>query len=267
VISRRSHAILPDMDSFPTELRRLRTRARLSQLGLAAEAGVSARHLACLETDKARPSRAMVLRLVQALDGPPATANARMLAAGFAPAHPQSPLGAEVLGPVRGGFERMLAAHDPFPGFLLDRAWRLVALNRAAGGLPGALGLGTGDSLLALLADPDRARAMIRNWPEVGHHLLHRLRTESRAAGGLDVLDRAAARIAADPAVAAHQRASAPPPGPVLTTRLGLGETVLAFWSMLVQAGGAVDLTIADLRRELLFPADEATRLALAGPS
>ena len=44
-------------------LRQWRQRRRLSQLDLAGEAGVSARHLSFLETGRARPSREMVLHL------------------------------------------------------------------------------------------------------------------------------------------------------------------------------------------------------------
>lgn len=251
------------MDSFPTTLRRGRAQARLSQLALAAEAGVSARHLAFLETGRARPSRDMVLRLAQALDAPPATANTLLLAAGFAPAHAQTPLDDTALSPVRAAFMTMLDRHNPWPGILLDRTWRLVAVNRAAAGLLGALGLAEGDSLLAFLGNPARARSVIANWPEVGQHLHHRLRAESRAAGGIDALDRASARIAADPAVAA--RGAAPPSGPVLPTVFALGPVRLALWSMLVQTGGAVDLTLTDLRMELFFPADPETESALRG--
>jgi transcriptional regulator with XRE-family HTH domain len=257
------------MDSFPTILRRWRAHARLSQLALAAEADVSARHLACLETGRARPSRAMVLRLARALAAPPEGSNALLGAAGFAPAHPQTPLDDAALAPVRQAFLGLLAAHDPNPGFLLDRVWRLVEMNAAAGRLLGALGLGQGDSLLDLLGQPDRARAVVVNWPEVGQHLLARLRAESRAAGGIDALDRAAARLAADPLVVRPHGQGGGRPGPVLPTILALGDRRLALWSMLVQPGGAVDLTVTDLKLELLFPLDpETARLlqAMAHP-
>ncbi|WP_411139790.1 helix-turn-helix domain-containing protein [Streptomyces sp. x-80] len=51
-------------------LREWRRRRRLSQLELALLADTSARHLSCVETGRARPSRTMVLRLSAALDVP-----------------------------------------------------------------------------------------------------------------------------------------------------------------------------------------------------
>src|SRR3970282_2921597 len=51
-------------------LRDWRQRRRLSQLHLALEAEISARHLSFLETGRARPSREMVLRLAAPLQGP-----------------------------------------------------------------------------------------------------------------------------------------------------------------------------------------------------
>lgn len=68
-------------------IRHWRTTRRLSQAELAADAEISARHLSCLETGKARPSREMLLVLCSALDVPLADRNEALLAGGFAPAY------------------------------------------------------------------------------------------------------------------------------------------------------------------------------------
>ena len=47
-----------------------RQRRRMSQLDLALEAGVSARHLSFLETGRSKPSRDMVIHLSEQLDVP-----------------------------------------------------------------------------------------------------------------------------------------------------------------------------------------------------
>ena len=57
--------------SFGQLLRRWRAQRGLSQLALALDAGVSTRHLSWLETGRASPSRAMVLRLAGRAGGPP----------------------------------------------------------------------------------------------------------------------------------------------------------------------------------------------------
>ena len=82
-------------------LRDWRQRRRMSQLDLALEAGVSARHLSFLETGRSKPSREMVLHLAEELDVPLRERNRLLLAAGFAPAFDERPLEAPELEPVR----------------------------------------------------------------------------------------------------------------------------------------------------------------------
>src|SRR5262245_4791866 len=53
-----------------TLLREWRQRRRVSQLELALDARVSARHLSFLETGRSRPSRQMVLHLAEQLEVP-----------------------------------------------------------------------------------------------------------------------------------------------------------------------------------------------------
>src|SRR5919201_4036551 len=63
-------------------LRSWRQRRRLSQLDLALEAGVSARHVSFVETGRARPSPEMVLHLADQLEVPLRERNHMLLAAG-----------------------------------------------------------------------------------------------------------------------------------------------------------------------------------------
>src|ERR1041384_3134595 len=71
-----------------------RQRRHLSQLDLAGDAEVSARHLSFVETGRAAPSRDMVLKLAERLEVPLRERNVLLVAAGFAPAVPQRPRGA-----------------------------------------------------------------------------------------------------------------------------------------------------------------------------
>lgn len=249
------------MDNFAQNLRRWRGNRRLSQLALAGEAGVSARHLSFLESGRARPSREMVLRLCETLEVPRVARNELLAAAGFAPLYRRSALDADHMAPVRAGMERILVRHDPYPAVMLDRLWRIEAVNPVAGQLFAAAGMGPGDSLLDFIAGPGQAAGVIENWAEVGHHTLMRLRAESRAAGGIDALDRAAARLARDPLVAGYLPEGPLPP--VISTIYRAGGLRLALYSTFVHFGGAEDLTLNDLKIELMFPADEHSRAVL----
>src|SRR3569833_2169230 len=73
-------------------LREWRQRRRMSQLALAREAEISARHLSFVETGRAAPSRDMVLRLAERLDVPLRERFVLLVAAGYSPAFPQRPL-------------------------------------------------------------------------------------------------------------------------------------------------------------------------------
>src|SRR5260221_1334621 len=84
------------MDAHPTPfgvlLRRWRGQRRMTQTDLAVAAESSTRHLSCLETGKAQPSREMIGRLAEHLDIPLRDRNRWLLAAGFAPAFPERPV-------------------------------------------------------------------------------------------------------------------------------------------------------------------------------
>jgi transcriptional regulator with XRE-family HTH domain len=249
------------MSSFAQNLRHWRSKRHLSQLVLAAEAGVSARHVSFLESGRARPSRDMVLTLAEALQVPLPERNTLLESAGFAALYRRRALDDAALGPVRAGMEHMLSRHDPYPAVLMDRLWRVLRLNKTATLLFGASGLGEGDDLLALLCAPGRGAEMVENWGEVGHHLARRLRHDSRAAGGVHALERAAAAILSDPVVAAHRAPESA--GPFVPTIYRGGGMRLALFSTIAQFSGADDLTLSDLQIELMFPADAASEALL----
>src|SRR3954449_497066 len=102
-------------------LRDWRQRRRLSQLDLALEAGVSARHVSFVETGRARPSPDMVLQLAEHLDVPLRERNQLLLAAGYGALYREGPLADPEMEPVRGAIQRVLDAQSPFPAVVVDR--------------------------------------------------------------------------------------------------------------------------------------------------
>src|SRR5438045_3126521 len=103
-------------------LRDWRQRRRLSQLELALEAGVSARHVSFVETGRSRPSPEMVLHLAEQLEVPLCERNQLLLAAGYAPRYGERTLDEPEMAPVRDALDLVLAAHDPYPALVVDRA-------------------------------------------------------------------------------------------------------------------------------------------------
>src|ERR1700748_931847 len=117
-------------------LREWRQRRPLSQLDLAGDAEISARHLSFVETGRSARSREMVLKLAERLDVPLRERNVLLVAAGFAPAFPQRSLDDPALKSARAAIDLVLKAHEPNPALAVDRHWNLVSANRMVAPLP-----------------------------------------------------------------------------------------------------------------------------------
>jgi transcriptional regulator with XRE-family HTH domain len=102
---------------------------RMSQLTLAAEAKISARHLCFLETGRAHPSRDMVQLLATALDVSLAERNAMLLAAGYAPAFGGRKLDAPEMEHVRRALAFILDRQEPYPALVVDGEWNARQCN------------------------------------------------------------------------------------------------------------------------------------------
>jgi transcriptional regulator with XRE-family HTH domain len=248
------------MNSFGAALKDWRTKRHMSQLDLGAEANVSSRHIAFLETGRAKPSRMMVGQLSDALNIPRSTRNELLTAAGFAAMYKTRDLSTIEMAPVNAAVGWTLQRHDPYPGFALDRHWKLMAANQSGTALLGAVGVNVGDSFLQAMVENADFKSRIENWPIVARYMAVRLRTESIHAGGDPVLDDAAARLNAE-ASADKEQTELPA---VVATRVKVNDQVLSFFSTIAQFGTAEDIALADLRIELLFPADEVTKACFA---
>ena len=241
-------------------LRDWRQRRRLSQLDLALEAGVSARHLSFLETGRSRPSREMVLHLSEQLEVPLRDRNQLLLAAGFAPAYTEQALDAPDMAPVRDALERILKGHEPYPAVVVDRWWDLAAANASVAlftGLAAPHLLEPPVNALRVTLHPEGMAPHILNLPEWRAHLLDRLRRQVAVTSD-DRLAALYAEVAAYPGgeatLAAHEPGIAVP----LRDRRSTA-TELAFFSTIATFGTAVDITLAELAIEAFFPADEPT--------
>ncbi len=244
-------------DAFGPLLKQWRAIRRMSQLDLALAANVSARHVSFLETGRAAPSRAMVLQLSETLEAPRAARNALLQAAGFAPAYRARDLGAEELAVAREALGWTLSRHAPYPAFAIDRHWRLVDANPPALALLGAMGATVGDSLIELFLSPG-FRAVVENWEEVAGAAAARLRAESAHFGGDATLDAAEARLRAT----LGEPKDAPPRSfpALIPARYRLDGRAYAMTSVIAQFGSVEDVMLADLKIELLYPADAQTR-------
>ncbi|MFI7442840.1 helix-turn-helix domain-containing protein [Nonomuraea indica] len=251
-------------------LREWRRRRRLSQLDLALQAGSSARHLSYVETGRAHPSRAMVLRLSAALDVPLRERNTLLLAAGYAPAYRESSLDDAYLASVRAAVDTMLAAHEPYPAVVVDRLWNVLDGNRAMtvlmDGIPPHL-LRPRPNVFRLTLHPDGLAARLANLGEVRALFLERLRRQVDATGDAALRD-LYEEVRRYPVPAGPAEAPTGDAGPIqvpLRVRTPFGE--LSMFSTMATFGAPADVTLSELAIELFYPLDEFTAAALRGLS
>ena len=251
-------------------LRRWRGRRRLSQLELALESGISARHLSFVENGRSAPSREMILRLAGQLDLPLREQNYLLLAAGYAPVYSEATLDAPEMSAVRGAVRQVLTGHEPYPAVVVDRNWNLMDANAGVA----LLTAGVAEELLASPANvlrinlhPDGMASRIANLGEWRAHLLGRLRRQVSLTAEPELI-RLLEELRTYPCEQPEPDIEIPGPGDIVVPlRIHHGDRhkgqKLAFFSTVATFGTPLDVTVAELVIESFFPADAGTASAL----
>jgi transcriptional regulator with XRE-family HTH domain len=251
------------------KLREWRVRRRMSQLDLALEAGVSARHLSFVETGRSHPGRDLLMRLAEHLDVPYRERNELLLAAGHAPAFPERSLDDPDLAAVRGALDLILGGHEPFPAIAFDRTFDLVAVNATVAALSTSLELDR--RLLEPPINAVRASLHPRGLAPLVANLgawqaFFRDRLERQyAITGDERLAALAAEVAGYPAPDPEPGSDPTAGGAIgpLRIRPPGGGPELSFVPMFAGFDAPFEVTTSELAIELLFPADATTAAVL----
>lgn len=251
-----------DASGVGAHVRAWRLERRFSQEALAAEAGVSTRHLSCVETGRAQPSRELVARLADVLDVPHRERNVWLAAAGFAPMFRETDYESPEMAPVRRAVDFLLERHAPYGAVAVDSAWTVRRANAGAARLLSTFSP-TDDpallsNLLRLTLHPSGLRSVIDDWPSLARLLLERTTREALAEGPSGPAARVLREVRDYPGVDALAHAprygeSAPLVVPLTLRRNGL---VLRLFSTITTLGTPIDVTAQELRVETWFPAD-----------
>ena len=243
---------------FPNELRRWRSARHLSQLDLAVRAGTTQRHVSFIEQGRSRPGRSIVVRLAESMELTLRERNDLLLAAGFAPAFPESPLDDEALRPVRDALDTILDGHLPYPAMVVRPHGILVAANQAFDvfheGVDPAL-LAPPVNVFRLALHPDGLASRVRNLPEWGRHITGNLRAQlvrspDRSLEALlTELEGYLVPLPADADVL----------GFAVPLELASDDGDLRLITTLTSFATAADVTLAELHLEAFLPADERT--------
>lgn len=252
-------------ETFPLLLREHRVRRRWSQEQLALTAEVSPRHLSCLETGKARPSREMVLALAGVLGLELRERNTLLVGAGFAAVYPTTPLGHEAMAPVNRAVELLLAQQEPYGAVVIDRGWNVLRANEGAQRLfatflpPSTVPPALAANLVRATLHPEGLRPYIVNWGELVAVMLERLERAHHAHPSDEARRALLAEVRAYPEVERVSRAMPPGGAPVAVLHLRRGAHELRLFTLLTTIGTPIDVTAEELTIESFFPADDAT--------
>lgn len=252
---------MDDDIGFGDLLRGWRERRRLTQMELSHRADVSTRHLSFLETGRSTPSREMVLNLAEHLEIPLRERNQLLTAAGFAPVYSRTRLDAPEMEVVRSAIDQVLAGHEPYPALAVDRYWNVVSMNAAAAlfaeDVDPAL-MGPPPNVYRLCLHPDGLASRVVNFPELAHHLLHRLRHDVAVSADPD-LAALLEEVASYPTVRELERPAIEHNAVVVPVRLRHPRGELSLFTTVATFGTPVDVTVAELALETFFPADAET--------
>jgi transcriptional regulator with XRE-family HTH domain len=250
---------------FGSLLRHWRNVRRLTQIELAGDANVSARHLCFLETSRAQPSREMVQLLGNALDLPLEERNAMHVAAGFVPPYGDQGLAADNLQHVRQALDFILRQQEPYPGIVTDGRWDIRIRNEASRRLfktfhqSYEMEADIADNAMHTVFHPKGLRQFIVNWDEFAGQMIQILHRE--VAQGSRVAAQLLDEIMTYPGLPAEWKHPRNPAGssPVMTMQLQIGDFRLAFFSTFTTLAMPTDAALQQLKIECFYPADTAT--------
>ncbi|MFD5008930.1 helix-turn-helix domain-containing protein [Streptomyces chartreusis] len=244
-------------------LRAWREQRRVSQLELALRADSSARHISFIETGRSRPSEEMVLRLAEHLEVPVRERNALLLAAGYAPRYPETPLDDPALDALRAGMEQLIQGYEPYPALVVDAMYNVHAANRGIlmllDDIPEHL-LQPPLNAMRLTLHPDGLAPRIRNLREWRGHLLAQMQRQialHRSEPLRELYEEVAAYPVPEDAPGAEPEE--PVPYFALPMQIEHEGRVLSFISSISTFNTPMDVTVAELAIETLLPADPAT--------
>jgi transcriptional regulator with XRE-family HTH domain len=241
----------------------------VTQLELALDAGISARHLSFVETGRSKPGREMLLRVLEQLKVPFREQNRLLLAAGHAPAYPERSLDDPDLAPVREALDVILSGHEPYPAVAVDRVWNMVAANAAMFALTEAVEIDPGlleprINVMRVGLHPRGLGPLFVNLGDWHAHWLKRLERQLAATGDEQLaalIDEIAGYPVPEPTHdVGAESAGSEMLGPV-KVRTPDGE--LSFFGMFASFDTPFEVTTSELAVELLFPADRTTAQTL----
>ncbi len=192
----------------------------------------------------------MVDRLADALQIPLRERNRLLEMAGLAATYPQGDLTADDLAPFQRAIDRLLASHEPYPGFVVDRHWNLLAANQ---GTDRFLAETHERNTVRLVLGP--WRPLIENFTEVARALLDRVRADLLRYPDDEELEALHSEVQA--ALGGTQPPTASSSSRVICPRFRIDGALVRTITVAARFESVADITLDEIRVELVYPEDE----------
>lgn len=166
---------------------------------------------------------------------------------------PHAELASPDLAPYRAAITRLLAAHEPYPAMVLNRCYTVLLANEACAVLFGP-GMTGSNFVTDALANPAIAQTIV-NWPEVAWARLDRLRENAKRTPFDPGLQALIGR--AETALAGVPRPQPAEAGLLVCAWFRVGGGIVRTIALTARFDHAADVTLDELRAELIYPLDE----------
>lgn len=249
---------MADLSAIGVQLRQFRKQRGMSQLELAEAASSTPRYISFIETGRSRPKRNVVLRLAEALNMTLRDRNALLISAGLPAAFNDLPLENEEMEPVRRMIKEVLKKHDPFPAWVIGPGLRFLDSNQTAEKItPGMVGMEPKNiidmwcSPNEFMSEEDRIRIVCQMMVFLREESYHHPHPDLPAI--LRQVESYAKDIKNPPVLSES---------PIMFPTLMVGGKLVKTLSTVMRFDKVVNVTMAEIRIELIFPADDEAELA-----
>lgn len=250
---------MANVSAVGIQIRQHRKQRGLSQLALANAADSTSRYISFIETGRSRPGREVILRLANALNLTFRDSNELLVSAGLPVAFDERPLDDDEMKPVQRIIEEVLKKHDPFPAWVIGPGLQFLASNEAAEKVfPGMVGMAPKELIDLWCAPSDYISEEERAY--IVHQTLHGLRQEAFKHPHpvipdlLQQVEAYAAEIDEPPTLS---------DSPVMCPTLTVNGQQIRTLTTVMRFDKAVNVTMAEIRVELVFPADDESEAIL----
>jgi hypothetical protein len=200
--------------------------------------------------------------LAGCLDLPLRAQNDLLVAAGYAPVYPERSVDAPELAVAKQALDRFLHAHEPYPAIVVDGQYDIVEANDAFALLTGdvdADALQPRANTMRMFLHPRGLARELVDFEECSGRLLRCVRRRAVVTADPE-LEALYEELCAYPGVSLGDVRSAINGCDLLVPlRLRKATAELAFFTTISTFGTAVDITLAELSIEALYPADDRT--------